>query len=205
MVVPVGESARFEAPIKRGDNYQWVKNSIRIEGATNSFYSINPVTKEAAGFYAVLVTSGYEYPEEVISCTATLYTYDTKGKGTMEVAAPIPMSASFTNSSGGVIGGGGTKGYCPSNYAGIVKFKTPGGSSWWPRPAGTTQCTITDQSPYTTKVEAVESGTLMSWCNTETVTFPTQALPRKYQFTTYFTTINPPVPGEIITLLINWF
>jgi hypothetical protein len=205
LIVPVGASARFEAPSKEGNKYQWVKNSTGIEGATNSFYLISAVTKEDVGFYRVLVTSGSQYPEDFISCTTTLSAYNTTNKGqTLELYAP--MSGSITNPTGGVIGGGGTRGNCPSNYCAYVKFKDPStGSYWWPRPTGT-MCTITDQNPsYTTKVEAVESGTLSNWCNIETVTFPTKPPPTRYQFTTYFTTCNPPYAGEIVGLLINWF
>ncbi len=212
LVVPVGESALFQGPTNNGSKYQWVKNSKRIAGATNSSYSINAVTREDVGFYAVLVTSGSEYPEDVISCTATLFTYAIDPKGRIEASAPFSgpgysMKSNpgvITNSTGPLNPTGGTIPGCPGTYAGYVKFKNPSGSYWWTRPAGTTQCTITDQSSYTTRVQIVESGTLMSWCNTETVTAPAQPLPRKYQFTTYFTGINPPYSGDPITLLINW-
>jgi hypothetical protein len=222
LVVPIGATALFRAPNKEkeGHKHQWFKNLKPITGATNSSYSIKGVQKKDVGFYAVLVTDGSVYPEDAFSCTVTLFTYTTNDKGGIEATAPYYGPASFstmlnpgviTNSTGPLNPTGGTKGNCPSNYAGYVKFKCPtplpNGSYWWPRPVtpANTQCTITDQSSYTTKVEAVESGTLMSWCNTETVTFPTQAAPRKYQFTTYFTTINPPYLGDPITLLINWF
>jgi hypothetical protein len=216
LVVPIGAPALFQAPNKEGNKYQWLKNFKPIKGATNAFYLIKEVQKKDVGFYAALVTSGPEYPEDAFSCTVALFTYSTNAKGYIEATAPFYGPSSFstmlnpgvlTNSSGTLNPTAGTRGNCPSNYAGYVKFKSPSGSYWWPRPTtpANTQCTITDLSSYATKVEAVESGTLMSWCNPEAVTFPTLPSPRRYQFTTYFTTINPPFLGDAITLQIYWF
>jgi hypothetical protein len=179
--------------------FQWQKNETIIPGATQASLILSNVQIADVGFYSCLVYRGNTNAKPIV----------VRG---IEPDAPgarlFVYSGTNTVVSGPYQPGTGNKS-CIGSYLGRVTFKVPGTqSTWFSRPAGTTQCTITDTSgystPYSAKVEAVESYSLWSTCKVQTVTFPTKAPPTyKYQFTTYVTSGAPP-SGSTLTLDIQW-
>src|SRR5205814_2437401 len=100
--------------------------------------------------------------------------------------------------------GSATKDTSPGPYTGKTTFKDSNGSTWFTPPAGTTICTITDisnlPSPYASKVESVESGTLRSACASTSVTFSVTS-GKRYNFTIYVVnTPPPPTSGQTLSL-----
>ncbi len=74
-------------------------------------------------------------------------------------------------------------------------------------PAGAKNCTIQDGSTgmpagYTSRVEAVDTTTLVSWCGAGPLTFAVTP-GRRYKFTIYVIT-NPPPAGTTLTVSYTW-
>ncbi|MGI8634380.1 MAG: immunoglobulin domain-containing protein [Segetibacter sp.] len=80
------------------DTYQWRKNSVNIIGATNSSYTINPVTASDAGTYEVVVTNS---GGTVTSNKAYLNTAITSQPLTQTIVTgnTVTLSVSATNAS----------------------------------------------------------------------------------------------------------
>ncbi|MEJ7677610.1 MAG: immunoglobulin domain-containing protein [Segetibacter sp.] len=66
-------------------SYQWRKNSVNISGATNSTYTISPVSTANAGTYSVVVSNA---SGSVISNNATLTVTDPNQSPTATITAP---------------------------------------------------------------------------------------------------------------------
>lgn len=178
--------------------YQWYFNGAAITGATERVLIIPRADTQHVGFYSCRVSKG-DACQTSDGASLTLYSRSLTLPVRYSVSVPGMLTAKTV-----------TGGICPGPYKGLVTFKdysqSPA-STWFKVPVtvlGATQCTATDQSPYTTKVEVKKYGLATPWCNTETVTLPVVAN-GKYQFTTYFSTINPPSSTETIVLNIVWY
>jgi hypothetical protein len=105
----------------------------------------------------------------------------------------------FTKKSGGSGSG------CPGVYTGYAKMTNSTGSIWITPPAGTTNGIFTDASglpaPYLS-VAWVKSNNLMTWCNTNSVTFPASSS-HQYQLTVYVKS-STPTNGQPMNLQVTW-
>ena len=83
-----------------GDTYQWRRDGVNITGATNSSYTISPVTAGSAGTYDVIVTNG---GGSVTSNKAYLNTEITRQPSpttqTVVTGNTVTLSVSATNAS----------------------------------------------------------------------------------------------------------
>lgn len=117
------------------------------------------------------------------------------------------MQATSSDPSGAFNNTGGTTTCCGSytGYAFITNSAT--GTVWFTPPAGTTNCIATDSSglssPYVSVVKAIRSDSL-SWCDTNSVSFPATSS-KKYKFIIYLkNTPPPPTNGQVLTLNVQW-
>ena len=132
------------------------------------------------------------------------YQWNLKGNVAAGAARPVSFSVSVP---GVVTAKTVTGGTCPGPYKGFVTFKDYSlnpPSTWFQVPVGATRCKATNRSQYTAKVEVKQYGLATPWCNTDSLDIP--VVPNvRYQFTTYFTTINPPSAGTTVSLDILWY
>lgn len=198
-VVQKGKTAVFKIKAQPLPlEYQWYFNGAAITGATERVLIIPQADTQHVGFYSCRVSKG-DACQTSDGASLTLYSRSLTLPARYSVSVPGTLTAKT-----------GTGGACPGPYKGFVTFKdysqsTP--SIWFKVPVilpAATQCTAADQSPYTTKVEVKKYGLAAPWCDTETKTLPVVAN-GKYQFTTYFSTINPPSSTETIVLDIVWY
>lgn len=109
---------------------------------------------------------------------------------------------------GPLITTGSTVGNCPGTYYSYVKFKTPTGSYWFPQPAETKTCTLTDKSlylqPYASKIYALPSVSLTPVCGPTPLSISTLESAAKYQFTVYNVGDRDLPAGSPIKLEILW-
>ena len=101
--------------------------------------------------------------------------------------------------------GGGSGSGCPGIYTGYAKMTNSTGAIWITPPTGTTNGTFTDASglpvPYLS-VAWVKCNNLMTWCNTNSVTFPASNS-HQYQLTVYVKS-SPPTNGQPMDLQVTW-
>jgi hypothetical protein len=118
-------------------------------------------------------------------------------------ADPISQTIPFTAQSGG---SGGIS--CPGVYTGYSKMTNSTGGIWITPPTNTTSGTFTNASgfppPYVSIALAVRKSDSMTWCGTNSVTFPATNS-TSYQLTVYVkNTPPPPTNGQPTTLQIIW-
>ncbi len=117
------------------------------------------------------------------------------------VAVADQQTVSFTVQSGGSGSG------CPGTYNGFAKMTNSAGTFSITPPTNTTSGTFTDASgfgaPYVS-VAYVKRNDLVSWCGTNSVTFPATNS-KTYQLTVYVkSTLAPPTNGQPVTLQVTW-
>ena len=120
----------------------------------------------------------------------------------LEADGPETQCVSFTPQSGDSGSG------CPGAYTGYAKMTNSTGSFWFTPPTNTVSGTLTDVSgfpdPYLSVTYVVCKKNLISWCGTNSVTFPaTNSM--QYSLTVYVkSTPPPPTNGQPMTLQIQW-
>jgi hypothetical protein len=119
------------------------------------------------------------------------------------LADPTMENIPFTQQSGG-----GTNIPCPGPYTGYSRMTNSAGSIWLAPPTNTTSGTFTNASgfapPYVSVACAVRKSDGMSWCGTNSVTFPATNS-TSYQLVIYVkSTPPPPTNGQPTTLQIIW-
>ena len=107
----------------------------------------------------------------------------------------------FNNKSGG----SGTG--CPGAYTGMAQLTNSEGTLWITPPTNATSGTLTDASgfpaPYVS-VACVKRNDLMTWCDTNSVTFPATNS-KMYQLTIYVKSpLPPPTNGQPMNVQIIW-
>ncbi|HYG21512.1 MAG TPA: hypothetical protein VEH04_01935 [Verrucomicrobiae bacterium] len=112
------------------------------------------------------------------------------------------------NNCGGFNGTSGSTA-CVGPYTGFaIITNSASGTIWFTAPAGATNCVVTDSSgfasPYVSVVKAVRRSNLMSWCGTNSVSFPANA-GQQYKFTIFLkSTPPPPTNGQPLVLEVDW-
>jgi hypothetical protein len=119
------------------------------------------------------------------------------------------MSAltSGPDASGGFSETGGSVS-CVGTFTGLAYItNSDTGTVWFTPPAGTTNCIATDSSGIPSPYESVVKVTrkdLLSWCGTNSVSFPALST-KQYKFTVYIkNTLPPPTNGAVLTLDVQW-
>ncbi|MDR3460006.1 MAG: hypothetical protein P4N60_21475 [Verrucomicrobiae bacterium] len=102
---------------------------------------------------------------------------------------------------------GGTGSGCPGLYTGTAKMTNSTGSFWITPPANATNGILTDVSgfpaPYTS-VACVKSRTNLTWCQTNSVSFPATNS-TSYLLTIYVKSpLPPPTNGQPMNIQITW-
>jgi len=97
---------------------------------------------------------------------------------------------------------------CIGKYYAYAKITNSAGSIWITPPTNTTSGTFTDISNfstnYTSGVLVTRKKDLVTWCGTNSVTFPATNS-TSYQMTAYVTSQTPPpTNGQPLTLQIVW-
>lgn len=102
---------------------------------------------------------------------------------------------------------GGSGSGCPGAYTGFVKMTNSAGAYWITPPTNTTSGTLTDESAFGSNyvsVAYVKCNNFLTWCGTNSVTFPaTNSL--KYELVVYVkNSPPPPTNGQPMNLKIAW-
>ena len=102
---------------------------------------------------------------------------------------------------------GGSGSGCPGTYTGLAKM-TNGASLWFTPPTNATSGTLTDASgfaaPYVSVASVKRKSDLVTWCDTNSVTFPATNS-TTYSLTVYVKSpLPPPTNGQPMTLKITW-
>lgn len=125
-------------------------------------------------------------------------------------STPPPMNTltSEQNASGAVNNTSGSTTCCGSYTASAKITNSVTGTIWFTPPTGTTNGTITDSSglssPYVSVVLAMRKRDSVSWCGTNTVSFPAEST-NQYKFFIYVkNTLPPPTNGQVLTLDVQW-
>jgi hypothetical protein len=118
-------------------------------------------------------------------------------------ADPTSETIPFTQSSGG-----STNVHCPGAFTGYSKMTNSVGSIWITPPTNTTSGTFTNASgfpsPYVSIAYVFRKSDSVSWCGTNSVTFPATNS-TSYQFIMYVrSSPPPPTNGEPTMLQIIW-
>jgi hypothetical protein len=97
---------------------------------------------------------------------------------------------------------------CPGAYTGYAKMTNSAGSIWITPPTNTTSGTLTDASgfgaPYVSVACVDRKSDLVSWCGTNSVTFPA-TISTSYQLMIVVkSTPPPPTNGQPMNLQITW-
>ena len=107
----------------------------------------------------------------------------------------------FSNKSGG----SGTG--CPGAYTGLLQLTNSAGTLWITPPTNATSGTLTDACGFATpyvSVASVKCNDFMSWCATNSVTFPATNS-KMYQLTIYVKSpLPPPTNGQPMNVQIIW-
>ncbi len=109
----------------------------------------------------------------------------------------IPFTARVMNGSG-----------CPGANNGYAKMTNSAGTYNITPPANATGCTFTDASgfaaPYVSVATVIRKSDQLTWCGTNSVTFPV-ASNQQYSMTIYVkSTPPPPTNSQPIKLQANW-
>lgn len=131
---------------------------------------------------------------------------------TSSLAAKAPAMSALSGGPGSYCGGftatGGTLSSCGGDYNGYANITNSAtGTMWFTPPAGTTNGLATDSSgfeaPYTSTIRVTRSDNI-SWCGTNSVSFPVINT-KKYKFVIYVqSTTPPPTNGQPVTLGLQW-
>jgi len=103
---------------------------------------------------------------------------------------------------------GGSGSGCPGTYSGYAKMTNSAGAFWLTPPTNTSSGTLTDASGWGTNYVSVayvqRKSDLVTWCGTNSVTFPaTNAT--QYSLTVYVkNTPPPPTNGQSLNLQVAW-
>jgi len=102
--------------------------------------------------------------------------------------------------------GGGSG--CPGAYTGFAKMTNSTGSLWIKPPTNAVSGTLTDISgfppPYVSVANVTRKSDLVSWCGTNSVTFPATNSTTYELFVFVKNTPPPPTNGQPLTLQIVW-
>lgn len=117
-------------------------------------------------------------------------------------ADPITEVIHFTQGSGSSGSG------CPGTYTGFAKMTNSAGSLWITPPTNATTGTFTDASgfgsPYASDAYVIRKSDFVTWCATNSVTFPATNS-TSYELVVYVkNTPPPPTNGQPMTLQITW-
>jgi hypothetical protein len=97
---------------------------------------------------------------------------------------------------------------CPGAYTGYAKMTNSAGSIWVTPPTNTTSGTFTDASgfgaPYVSVACVDRRSDGVSWCGTNSVTFPATNSTSYQLMIVVKSTPPPPTNGQPITLQITW-
>lgn len=117
----------------------------------------------------------------------------------LQTESNTTQSIPFTKKNGGSGSG------CPGVYTGYAKMTNSAGAIWITPPTNTVSGTFTDASglpaPYLS-VAYVVCNNLMSWCNTNSVTFPATSA-HQYQLIVYVKSPSP-TNGQPMNLQVTW-
>ena len=102
----------------------------------------------------------------------------------------------------------GTNDSCGGTYYAVVKMTNSTGSVWIIPPTNSSSGTFTDVSsfgsPYSSVAMVTRFSDKVTWCGTNSVTFPATNSNR-YSLTVYVTTPTPPpTNGQPVALQIQW-
>lgn len=214
--VALGGTATFSVTAAGATGYQWLFNSVPIDGQTNSSIQISEVSLANVGLYSAFVYNG---SDAVPTRSAVLDAYVTSGSpapgttpSSMTPGGTSGFAPMFAPGGGGggpflvvfgapVVSGGGANN-CPGKYSGYVPYLPPSGWGFLPA-TNATVYTVTDTNSTTTKVQYIgcygDSG-----CGPTTLTIPYPAMSPEYRFYTYFPT-NSPVPTNAYPLCLVGF
>src|SRR5882724_7017176 len=185
--IHVGSNAVFTAQATNGNlTFQWYRNSVPMDGQTNSDLVLESVGIGDVGLYTCNISK--DGGESVPTRTASLNVFTDTGGGPITVYGSPVIS-------------GGTQGGCPGPYAGYVNYIKTVSQGWgWSPSTNTTLHTAADGTTRTdTKVVYVgKNGDL--GCNQTLVTVPDPSYSPKYRFTIYFPN-NVPTNTYPITLV----
>ena len=103
-------------------------------------------------------------------------------------------------------GGSGTG--CPGAYTGFARMTNSAGTFLLTPPTNTIRGTFTDASgfaaPYISVAWVARSGGFLTWCDTNSVTFPVTN-GAQYSLTVYVKSpLPPPTNGQPMTLKVTW-
>lgn len=103
---------------------------------------------------------------------------------------------------------GGSGPGCPGTYTGYAKMTNSAGAFWITPPTNTTSGTFTDASglgvPYVSVAYVKRKSDSVSWCGTNSVSFPATNS-TSYELFVYVKNIPPPpTNGQPLTLQISW-
>jgi hypothetical protein len=108
----------------------------------------------------------------------------------------------FTKKSGGSGSG------CPGAYTGYAKITNSTGGLWITPPTNAVSGTLTDASgfpaPYVSVGYVIRKSDLVTWCGTNSVTFPATNSTSYELFVYVKNTPPPPTNGQPMTLQITW-
>ena len=109
----------------------------------------------------------------------------------------IPFTAKIVSGSG-----------CPGAYTGYAKMTNSTGGLWITPPTNTTSGTLTDASgfasPYVSVAYVQRKSDLVSWCGTNSMTFPATNSTSYELFVYVKNTPPPPTNGQPMSLQITW-
>jgi hypothetical protein len=103
---------------------------------------------------------------------------------------------------------GGSGSGCPGAYTGFAKMTNSAGGIWITPPANTSSGTFTDASgfsaPYMSVTWVQRKNDGMTWCSTNTVTFPATNSTSYELFVYVKNTPPPPTNGQAMDLQVTW-
>jgi hypothetical protein len=103
---------------------------------------------------------------------------------------------------------GGSGSECPGVWTGLAKMTNSTGTFWITPPTNTTSGTLTDASgfasPYVSVAYVKRKSDLVTWCGTNSVTFPATNT-TQYSLTVYVKSpLPPPTNSQPMTLQVTW-
>jgi hypothetical protein len=144
----------------------------------------------------------------IVTALVGCSTSEKKEKPPAAQSSPIRLLTPGPSASGAVNNTSGSA-TCVGSYTASAKITNSAtGTIWFTPPSGTTNATITDSSglssPYVSVVQAVRKRDAVSWCETNTVSFPASSS-EQYKFYIYVkNTPPPPSSGQVLTLDVQW-
>jgi hypothetical protein len=200
--LPLGSSATFSVVATNVDSYQWYKNNVAVDGATNSSLTISNLSTDDAAYYGAATIKGSDAVPTRLALlnvymttgsTSTTTSTTTTKKGSGKFAASSTMMTMSANDYGvGIVVfsppvfSSGTNSCCGA-YSGYVNYLKPPTQGWgFYSDTNTTFHAATDNNRSDTKVTYIGSLGDGNCGQSNNVIIPDPTGSPKYRFSIYF-------------------